>query len=117
MRNCMKILIDEQLPTKLKYRFIEAGYEAHTVRDMDWLGKKNGDLIKSMIAVGLNVLLTNDKNLYYQQKTDKLKICIVNINCKTNRYSDVVEIIDQIKDKLKEIAPILLDTSGGYFIV
>lgn len=43
----MKILIDEQLPTKLKYRFTEHYFDAFTVRDMGWLGKKNGELLQS----------------------------------------------------------------------
>jgi predicted nuclease of predicted toxin-antitoxin system len=113
----MKILIDEQLPTKLKYRFIDAGYETYTVRDMDWLGKKNGDLLASMLATNFQVLLTNDKNLYYQQKISSLKVCILNINSKTNRYSDVLEIIDSIKNKLNEIEVYLTNTAGGYFII
>jgi predicted nuclease of predicted toxin-antitoxin system len=113
----MKILIDEQLPTKLKYRFIEAGFDVHTVRDMNWLGKKNGDLLETMALNNFSVLLTNDKNLYYQQKTDTLKVCIVNINSKTNRYDDVLELINPIKNKLKEVETWLIDSAGGYFMV
>jgi predicted nuclease of predicted toxin-antitoxin system len=113
----MKILIDEQLPTKLKNIFLDFGYDVLTVRDMKWLGTKNGELLKLMAVNNFNVLLTNDKNLYYQQKISALKICIVNINCKTNRYEDVFEIIDQIKNKLKEVESYLLSTPGGYFIV
>jgi predicted nuclease of predicted toxin-antitoxin system len=39
----MKILLDENIPTKVKFDFGE-GYEIFTVRDMNWLGKKNGEL-------------------------------------------------------------------------
>jgi predicted nuclease of predicted toxin-antitoxin system len=72
----MKILIDEQLPTKLKYLFLDSGNEVFTVRDMKWLGTKNGDLLELMTKNSFNILLTNDKNLYYQQKMSALKICI-----------------------------------------
>ena len=34
----MKILLDENLPTKVKYDFGE-GFEIFTVRGMEWLGK------------------------------------------------------------------------------
>jgi len=112
----MKMLIDEQLPTKLKYRFLDAGFDVYTVRDMNWLGKKNGDLLNTMTANNFNVLLTNDKNLYYQQRVDSLKVHIVNINSKTNRYDDVLELMDLIKTKLNEIAR-LPEHPGGYFIV
>jgi len=113
----MKILIDEQLPTKLKYRFEEAGYIVTTVRDMDWLGKKNGDLLAAMKDNGLDVLVTNDKNLYYQQKISSLQVCIVNINSKTNRYDDVLEKMDSVKNKLSEVENHLIADAGGYFIV
>ena len=38
----MKILPDENLPAKLKYNFGE-NFETHTVKDMDWLGKKTAN--------------------------------------------------------------------------
>jgi predicted nuclease of predicted toxin-antitoxin system len=113
----MKILIDEQLPTKLKNLFLDMGYEVFTVRDMKWLGTKNGELLKLMSVNSFNVLLTNDKNLYYQQKISALKVCILNINAKTNRYDDVLKLLDRIKNKLKEVESHLLTTPGGYFIV
>jgi len=113
----MKILIDEQLPVKIKYRFDDTNYDVHTVRDMNWTGQKNGDLIKLMTAENFAVLLTNDKNLYYQQKMVGLKICIVNINAKTNRYADVLELLSAIKTKLKEVELHLLTNNNGYFIV
>ena len=37
----MKILLDENLPTKLKYDFGES-FVILTVKDLGWLGKKNG---------------------------------------------------------------------------
>jgi predicted nuclease of predicted toxin-antitoxin system len=113
----MKILIDEQLTTKLKYRFIEANFEVHTVRDMNWQGTKNGELLRLMTDNHFNVLPTNDKNLYYQQKVESLKICIVNVNAKTNRYDDVFELMDVIISKLKEVEVFLTTSTGGYFIV
>ncbi|MBC7399186.1 MAG: DUF5615 family PIN-like protein [Mucilaginibacter sp.] len=112
----MKILIDEQLPTKLKYRFIEANLDVYTVRDMEWLGTKNGDLLQLMADNYFDVLLTNDKNLYYQQKVETLKVCIVNVNAKTNRYDDVFDLMDAIKSKLKEVEVWLKNNTGGYFI-
>ena len=45
----MKLLLDESLPVKLKHRFIEKGYETFTIRDMKWLGTKNGELLSLML--------------------------------------------------------------------
>ena len=65
----MKILIDENLPKRLKAGFLE--HEIFTVSDMDWNSKKNGELLKLMIDEGFNVILTFDKNLQYQQNFKK----------------------------------------------
>jgi hypothetical protein len=70
-----------------------------------------------MTINNFQVLLTNDKNLYYQQKISALKVCIVNVNSKTNRYEDVFESMDRIKNKLKEVESYLLNRPGGYFVV
>lgn len=113
----MKILIDEQLPVKLKYRFTELGYDVSTVRDMNWLGFKNGQLIKTMIIYHFDVLLTNDKNLYYQQRIKDLEICILNVNSKTNRYHDILNLLKEIVIKLALIEHYLTTTKGGYFML
>ena len=113
----MKILIDEQLPTKLKRVFSDLGYRVFTVRDMKWLGTKNGHLLKLMEANNFNILLTNDKNLHYQQNISALKVCVLNINSKTNRYDDVIESMDKITSKLKEVEIHLQTGPWGYFMV
>ncbi|MDQ3019280.1 MAG: hypothetical protein M3R36_01725 [Bacteroidota bacterium] len=40
----MKILIDESLDVRIKNHF--GKYETFTVKDMKWLGTKNGKLLK-----------------------------------------------------------------------
>lgn len=40
----MKILLDENLPAKVNYSFGDA-FEVFTVKEMNWLGKKNGELL------------------------------------------------------------------------
>ena len=85
---------------------------------MNWLGKKNGDLLASMQNEQFDILVTNDKNLYYQQKITSIKITIININTKTNRYDDVLVKFDSIKNILKEVREkYSANYSGGYFIV
>ena len=50
----MKILIDENLPKRIKAAFEE--YEIYTIRDMQWQGKKNGELMTSMSENQFTVL-------------------------------------------------------------
>ncbi|MCY7377125.1 MAG: hypothetical protein LH472_14285 [Pyrinomonadaceae bacterium] len=49
----MKILLDENLPKKLKINFA-AEHEVHTVREKDWNGKRNGELLGLMTLDGFN---------------------------------------------------------------
>jgi predicted nuclease of predicted toxin-antitoxin system len=46
----MKLLLDENLPKKLKIDF--QGHEVYTVRDMGWNGIKNGELLKLLVSNG-----------------------------------------------------------------
>ncbi|WP_299288121.1 hypothetical protein [uncultured Mucilaginibacter sp.] len=48
----MKILLDENLPKKLKADF-GTEHEVKTVRDMGWLGKKNGELLGLIVLMAL----------------------------------------------------------------
>jgi len=56
-----KILLDENLPVPLADNFSEA-FDIHTVRSMDWMNKKNGELLAAMKEEGFDMLLTVDKN-------------------------------------------------------
>lgn len=60
----MKILLDENLPRKLKSDF-GANFEIKTVRDMGWLGKKNGELLDLISINEFDFFITIDKNLRY----------------------------------------------------
>lgn len=55
----MKILLDESLPRKLRYDFGEE-HEVRTVRDMGWLGKKNGELLRLMTENSFELFVTVD---------------------------------------------------------
>lgn len=52
----MKLLLDENLPKKLKLDF--PLQEIFTVSEMSWQGTKNGELLKLMIQENFDVLLT-----------------------------------------------------------
>ncbi len=62
----MKLLLDENLPKRLKLDFTE--HEIYTVRDKGWNGIKNGQLLKLLIENQFDALFTFDKNLSYQQE-------------------------------------------------
>ncbi len=63
----MKILLDENLPRKLKDLIPE--HDVHTVVEMKWAGTKNGELLTLLYTNGFDVLITADKiDFYYYSR-------------------------------------------------
>ncbi len=75
----IKILIDENLPLKLKFRFGN-GFEVLTINDMGWNAKKNGELLKLINFEAFHFLITSDKNIEYQQNLELINFKLVIIN-------------------------------------
>lgn len=48
-----KVLLDENLPVKLRYR-LQSVCEIYTVKDKNWNALENGDLINAMQAEGFD---------------------------------------------------------------
>ena len=95
----MKLLIDENLPKILKQHFPE--HEIHTVRDMGWQSRKNGELLALMLAENFDVLVTFDKNLQHQQNFDKYPIAVVVINAFRNAFPFLEPLIPLMREVLK----------------
>ncbi|MFN3490193.1 MAG: DUF5615 family PIN-like protein [Emticicia sp.] len=95
----MKLLLDENLPKKLKYRF-SPNFSVQTVSDLGWQGKQNGELLSSMIQEQLQVLITSDKNLRFQQNLENLNICVIILMTKDNRYETVKDFVIHIEELL-----------------
>lgn len=91
----MKLLLDENLPKKLKYRFLDS-FDVKTVPEMNWGGSKNGDLLKKMNVEDFNILISIDKNFSHQQNLAKYSISLIVLNAKDNRYETLVKFIPRI---------------------
>jgi len=94
----MKLLLDENLPVKLKYRFLENSIEVLTARDMDWLGKENGELLNLMIENNFTAFITVDNNLSFQNNFADYPIAVAH----DNTYDTIMEIFDKIILCIKE---------------
>ena len=97
----MKILLEENLPKQLKADF-GPNYEVKTVRDMGWLGKKNGELLGLIAFNGFDFFITIDKNLRFQQKLDRIELEIFLLLAINNRRETLQILVAKIKDKIKE---------------
>jgi predicted nuclease of predicted toxin-antitoxin system len=92
----MKLLLDENLPVKLKYRFLDMGIEAYTDRDMQWLGKENGELLNLMIANSFTGFITIDNNLSFQNNFENYPIAVIVLIAHDNTYETIMEFFDNI---------------------
>ncbi|MEO6906225.1 MAG: DUF5615 family PIN-like protein [Ginsengibacter sp.] len=97
----MKILLDENLPKQLKLDF-GSHYNVKTVRDLGWLGKKNGELLGLAAFNGFDFFVTIDKNLRYQQNLDRFDLKIFLLLATNNRRKTLQLLIEKIKSRINE---------------
>jgi len=96
----MKILLDESLPRKLKNDF-PANHEIFSVKDMNWLGKKNGELLQLIIENNFEIFVTVDRKLPYQQNLQRLPFTIMVLCAVNNRRDTLQKLVPAIFEKIK----------------
>lgn len=95
----MKLLLDENLPKKLKLDF--PAHEIYTVREMGWNGLKDFALLSRASSEKFNVLLTFDKNIRYQQNFSVSNITVLILNASNNTYFELTKLSPLIRRVLK----------------
>ena len=73
-----------------------------TVRDLGWLGKKNGELLGLAAFNGFDFFVTIDKNLRYQQNLDRFDLKIFLLLATNNRRKTLQFLIEKIKSRINE---------------
>jgi hypothetical protein len=110
----MKLLLDENLPKRLKLDFPE--HEVYTVRDKGWNGIKNGELLKLMIEDSFDALLTFDKNLQHQQNFSKYTLAVFVLTAAINTYAELTKLSPKLKVLLDvkplQIGPVVISGSS-----
>ncbi|CAN5896512.1 hypothetical protein BH24BAC1_BH24BAC1_18020 [soil metagenome] len=96
----MRLLLDENVPKRLKQDFPE--HEVYTVRDKGWNGIKNGPLLKLMLDGGFHALLTFDKNLQHQQNFIKYTLAVFVLHAPINRYVELTRLSPKVNAYLQE---------------
>lgn len=94
----MRLLLDENLPKRLKSAFPE--HEIFTVRDKQWNGITNGELLKLLLENSFDALLTYDKNLQHQQNFLKYSITVFVLTAKINQYIELTNLTSKVKEYL-----------------
>lgn len=96
----MKLLLDENLPKRLKEDFPD--HEVFNIRERGWNGKKDTALLALLEEHGFDALLTFDKNMRYQQNFRKANISVLILSAKINSYQELTKLSEQIGKFLKK---------------
>jgi predicted nuclease of predicted toxin-antitoxin system len=93
----MKILLDECVTKKLK-KHLEI-HKVFTVANMNWLGLKNGNLMKKAIEEGFDVILTIDKNLQFQNNMNRYEVSIVIFHCENSKIETLIPFVAEFENQ------------------
>ncbi len=88
----MRILIDECLAAPIMDSLTPYGHECKTVREIGLGSKKNGELL-ALADGNWDVLLTNDKNIKYQQNMTGRTISVLILSANSNRLIDLLPLM------------------------
>ena len=109
----MKLLLDENLPKRLKTDF--QNHEVYTVLDLGWNGVKNGQLVQLMIKQNFDALLTFDKNLQHQQNFQKHPLTVFVLSASNNTYLELTKLSGRVNNYLDKgnlpAGPIIISIS------
>jgi len=107
----MLLLLDECVPRPLRRDLV--GHDVRHVVDMGWSSKRNGELLRLMVAEHFEALLTVDQNLEFQQNLRALGIGVVLVLAKTNRVKELRPLVPQILAALNRVMAGELIRVGG----
>ena len=113
----MKILLDENIDVRFKNLFNSEAHTVFTVKDMNWLGIKNGKLLELIIDNLFDLFITADKNFINQQNLTGITINILVLNVRFNILKNITplyqDILTLISAPFREKLIILSDKRSG----
>jgi len=98
----MRVLLDECLPRKLKYSL--TGHDVTTVQERGWSQKKNGELLRLMND-SVDVFLTSDQNLRYQQDLSNIRYRIIVLVARDNRLPTLQALMPHVAQAIPQLHP------------
>ena len=98
----MKIVIDECLPHRLAKAI--PGHKVCTVQQIRLNELLNGALLKA-INDDFDVFITIDQNIVFQQNLKSVKMAVIVLCARTNRFDDIQPLIPAILKALPRIKP------------
>jgi predicted nuclease of predicted toxin-antitoxin system len=99
----VKVLLDEDLPTRLRLHFPE-GVVVETVEYRGWKGLENSALLR-VAEAEFDVLATADDNLPEQQNLTQFDLAIVVLRARSKRFNDLLVLMPEVQRRLSEAKP------------
>ena len=94
MQKPLKILLDENIPERFRHEL--NAFDTYTVRYMGWKGLQNGQLLQRMIESDINVLITFDQKLPYENWITSLPIAVIVVKTQNNKLRELLAKKEQI---------------------
>jgi predicted nuclease of predicted toxin-antitoxin system len=99
----MKILLDENLPHKLRFALQEEG-EVYTTHYMGWSGLSDAQLLQAMEKASFELLITADNNLPHQQNLSNYSFTVLVLLLHTSRWQEIEKRVEEIQIRIQELA-------------
>ena len=97
----MKLLLDENLPHKL--RTLLSGHQCFTGQYMGWSGIENGELLRLASADGFDALISTDKGIEYEQNQTTLPLAVVVLLGKDNKLKTLESLVPALIVELSKL--------------
>ena len=98
----MKVLLDEDIPVRLRFYFQRT--EVETVDFRGWKGLKNGDLLRAA-EEHFDVLVTMDNNLSEQQSLRQFSIAVAVLRTPRKTLEALAPLVPQLEHLIVDIQP------------
>lgn len=97
----MKLLLDECIDWRLKLEI--PNHEVKSVKEMGWLGKKNGELLNLIDEQKFSAFITIDKRLEFQQNIQSLNFGIIVLDTYRSTLKELKHFVPEILQALDEL--------------
>ncbi len=97
----MRILLDEDVPTRLRLHFRVAA-DVETVEYRGWKGLKNGELLRAA-QEHFDVLVTMDNHLPEQQSLQQFDLAVVVLRARNKSLTELQKLLPELERVLDSL--------------
>ena len=97
----MRVLLDEDVPTRLRLHFGEA-VDVETVEYRGWKGLKNGALLRAA-QEHFDVLVTMDNHLPEQQPLQQFDLAVVILRARNKSLTELQKLLPELERMLDSL--------------